>query len=73
MSTDLNLILLYRLSNSTNPLNTVYDILNDVHDKNNLIILDDFNSNPDSLIFNNILDDLNLKQHIIDPTHSKVP
>ena len=71
ISTDLNIILLYRPPNSTSPLNTIYDILNDVHDKNNLIILGDFNLNPNSLTFKNILNDLNLKQHIIDPTHSK--
>ena len=69
MSTDLNLILFYRPPNSTSPLNTIYDILNDVHEKNNLIILGDFNLNPDSLRFKNILNDLNLKQHIIDSTH----
>ena len=63
--------MLYRPPNSTSPLNTIYDILNDVHDKNNLIILGDFNLNPNSLIFKNILNNLNLKQHIIDPTHSK--
>ena len=72
MSTDLNLILFYRPPNSTSPLNTIYDILNDVHDKNNLIILGDFNLNPNSLIFKNVLNDLNLKQHIIVPTQSKV-
>ena len=33
ISTDLNIILLYRPPNSTSPLNTIYDILNDVHDK----------------------------------------
>ena len=69
--TDLNIILLYRPPNSTSPLNTIYNILNNVHDKNNLLILGDFNLNPNSLIFKNILNDLNLKQHIIDPTHSK--
>ena len=63
--------MLYRPPNSTSPLNTIYDILNDFHDKNNLIILGDFNLNPNSLTFKNILNDLNLKQHIIDPTHSK--
>ena len=64
--------MLYRPPNSTSPLNTIYDILNDVHDKNNLIILGDFNLNPNSLIFKNVLNDLNLKQHIIVPTQSKV-
>ena len=71
MSTYLNLILLYRPPNSTSSLNSIYDLLNEVHDKNNLIILGDFNLNPNSLIFKNILNDLNLKQHIFDPTHSK--
>ena len=71
MSTDLNLILLYRPPNFTSPLISIYDLLNEVHDKNNLIILGDFNLNPNSLLFKNILNDLNLKQHIFDPTHSK--
>ena len=33
ISTDLNIIFLYRPPSSSSPLNTIYDILNDVNDK----------------------------------------
>ena len=67
----LKLLLLYRPPNSINPLPTIHDILYQVHDEQNLLILGDFNINPQSIVVSNILNDLNLTQHIHEPTHNK--
>ena len=67
----LKLLLLYRPPNSINPPPTIHNILYQVHDEQNLLILGDFNINPQSIVFSNILNDLNLTQHIHEPTHNK--
>ena len=65
------LLLLYRPPNSINHLPTIHDILYQVHDVQNLLILGNFNINPQSIVFSNILNDLNLTQHN-EPTHNKI-
>ena len=60
----LKLLILYRPHNSINPVLTIHDMLYQLHDEHNLLILGDFNINPRAIIFSNILNDLNLTQHI---------
>ena len=67
----LKLIILYRPPNSKNFTDTLTEILYRFYDLNNVLIIGDFNTDPHSTSFLNILNDLNLTQHISEPTHSK--
>ena len=65
----LNILLLYRPQYSINHLPTKNDILHEVNEQKNVIILSDFNINSKSIVFSNILNDLNIIQHINEPIH----
>ena len=67
----LKLIILYIPSNSKNVTDTLTEILHRFYDLNNILINGDFNSDLHSISFLNILNDLNLTQHISEPTQSK--
>ena len=65
------LIILYKPPRSPSFLETILDILIKFNTQTNLIIIGEFNTNPNLLSFNNIINDVNMTQHITELTHIK--